>query len=327
MGREALHESGLRGCRYQHSIDFDPGPQCFGQQLRGFRKCESVSRGKAAPGCLPDPLDKWIAAAGDGISELWHAFGRCARSEGAAQASRDGHAPAGRRCVPYIGIPYEAVPFCERIPVECDRPAPETVRRAAAAIRRGALVAAPTDTLYGLLADALNPQAVSKLFRAKGRPESKPILLLIDSFEALPCLVGTLPAAFAPLAQRFWPGPLTLVLPADARVPEAVTAGTGTVAVRLPSSSLVRDLARRAKCPLTGTSANRSGRIGARSGREVARQLGSRVRLVLDAGPVSRPEPSTILDLCSDEPRILRPGRIRLPEIQRALGSGLRARA
>lgn len=254
-------------------------------------------------------------------------FGRCAQCEGVAQASRALHAPEGRRNVPYIGIPYEAVPFCERIPVERDRPAPDTVRRAAAAIRRGALVAAPTDTLYGLLADALNPQAVGKLFHAKGRPESKPILLLIDSFDALSGIVGTLPAAFAPLAERFWPGPLTMVLPAGSRVPEAVSAGTGTVAVRLPRSSLVRDLARRAKCPLTGTSANRSGKVGARSGTEVARQLGNRVRLVLDAGPVSRPEPSTILDLCSDEPRILRPGRVCLPEIQRALGSRSRTRA
>lgn len=218
------------------------------------------------------------------------------------------------------------MPFCERIPVECDRPAPDSVRRAAAAIRRGALVAAPTDTLYGLLADASNPQAVSKLFRAKGRPESKPVLLLIDSLDMLPRLVDRLPAAFAPLAERFWPGPLTLVLPAAARVPEAVSAGTRTVAVRLPRSSLVRDLARRAKCPLTGTSANRSGKVGARSGREVIRQLGSRVRLVLDAGPVARPEPSTILDLCSDEPRILRPGRIRLPEIRRALGGRMQVR-
>lgn len=242
------------------------------------------------------------------------------------RAIGDWHAPEGRRRVPYIGIPYEAVPFCERVPVERDRPAPDTVRLAAAAIRRGALVAAPTDTLYGILADALNPLAVSKLFRAKGRPESKPILLLIDSRDALPGLVGTLPAAFAPLAERFWPGPLTLVLPASARVPEAVSAGTGTVAVRLPRSPLVRELARRAKCPLTGTSANRSGKVGARSGSEVARQLGSRVRLLLDGGPVARPEPSTILDLCSDEPRILRPGRIRLPEIQSALGSRWRLR-
>lgn len=194
------------------------------------------------------------------------------------------------------------------------------MRRAAAAIRRGALVAGPTDTLYGVFADASNPRAVRNLFRAKGRPESKPILLLIDSIDRLHGLVGTLPSSFAPLADRFWPGPLTLVLPAGAGVSQAVSAGTGTVAVRLPRSSLVRKLARRANCPLTGTSANRSGKVGARSGREVAQQLGGRIRLILDAGPVARPEPSTILDLCCDEPRLLRPGCIGLPEIQRVLG-------
>lgn len=212
------------------------------------------------------------------------------------------------------------MPFCERVLVSGDRPAPDIVRRAAAAIRRGALVAAPTDTLYGVLADASNPRAVRNLFRAKGRPESKPILLLIDSIDRLHGLVGSFPSAFTPLADRFWPGPLTLVLPAGAGVSEAVSAGTGTVAVRLPRSSLVRDLARRANCALTGTSANRSGRVGARSGREVAQQLGGRIRLILDAGPVARPEPSTILDLSCDEPRILRPGCIGLPEIQRVLG-------
>lgn len=194
------------------------------------------------------------------------------------------------------------------------------MRRAAAAIRRGALVAGPTDTLYGVFADASNPRAVRNLFRAKGRPESKPILLLIDSIDRLQGLVGTLPPTFAPLVDRFWPGPLTLVLPAGSSVTEAVSAGSGTVAVRLPRSALVRDLARRANCPLTGTSANRSGRAGARSGHEVAQQLGGRIRLILDAGPVARLEPSTILDLCRGEPRILRPGCVGLPEIQSALG-------
>ena len=209
---------------------------------------------------------------------------------------------------------------CERLPVDPVHPDIDVVRRAAMTIRRGRLVAALTDTLYGLLADARNELAVRNLYRAKGRPEAKPILLLIDSPSRLDSLVAEFPHAFDLLAARFWPGPLTLVLPARPDVPSSVTAGTGTVAVRLPGSPLVRALARRADCPLTGTSANRSGRTGARSAPEVVAQLGGRLRLVLDSGPAGRPQPSTILSLCEGEPRILRPGRIGLAAIDRALG-------
>ena len=195
----------------------------------------------------------------------------------------------------------------------------EAVWRASAAIRHGEVVAAPTDTLYGLLADASDRRAVRSLFRIKGRPESKPILLLVDSLARLDRVVRWRPRAFRPLTERFWPGPLTLVLPARAEVPNTVTAGTGTVAVRLPRSALVRALGRGANCPLTGTSANRSGRSGGRSADEVVAQLGDRVPLVLDAGRARHAQPSTIVDLVSDEPRILRAGRIGAAEIERAL--------
>ena len=157
------------------------------------------------------------------------------------------------------------------------------------------------------------------LFRIKGRPESKPILLLIDSLARLERIARWRPKAFGPLAERFWPGPLTLVLPARTEVPDAVTAGTGTVAVRLPRSAMVRALGRAANCPLTGTSANRSGRAGGRSADEVVAQLGDRVPLVLDAGRARHAQPSTIVDLVSDKPRILRAGRIGAIEIERAL--------
>ena len=209
---------------------------------------------------------------------------------------------------------------CARLPVSVSSPPLGALRRASAEIRRGRVVAARTDTLYGLLADASNEAALRRVFRAKGRPESKPILLLVDSEAQLARLVRQLPPEFAPLARAFWPGPLTMVLPASSRVSSLVTAGSGTVAVRQPASPLVRCLARHARCALTGTSANRSGQRGARSADEVVSQLRYRVPLVLDSGRVSAPEPSTIVDLTTELPRILRQGRVSRVAIERTLG-------
>lgn len=209
---------------------------------------------------------------------------------------------------------------CARLPVNASSPPLGALRRASSEIRRGRVVAVRTDTLYGLLADASNAAALRRVFRAKGRPESKPILLLVDSEARLARLVRYFPPEFAPLARAFWPGPLTMVLPARSRVPSLVTAGSGTVAVRQPASPLVRCLARHAGCALTGTSANRSGRGGARSADEVVSQLRFRVPLVLDSGRVGEPEPSTIVDLTAELPRILRQGRVSRAAIERTLG-------
>lgn len=209
---------------------------------------------------------------------------------------------------------------CTRLPVNASAPPLGAVRRASSEIRRGRVVAVRTDTLYGLLADASNAAALRRVFLAKGRPESKPILLLVDAEAQLARLVRYFPPEFAPLARAFWPGPLTMVLPASSRVPSLVTAGSGTVAVRRPASPLVRCLARHAGCALTGTSANRSGRGGARSAGEVVSQLRFRVPLVLDSGRVSEPEPSTIVDLTTELPRILRQGRVSRAAIERTLG-------
>ncbi len=202
------------------------------------------------------------------------------------------------------------------------QPALEAVRRAAWEIRRGQVIAARTDTLYGLLADARKGAALRRLFRVKGRPESKPIPLLLDSMARLDQVARDLPPAFAGLAAAFWPGPLTLVLPARPDLPRQVTAGKGTVAVRIPDSPLVRALARHAKCALTGTSANLSGRSDARSPDEIVARLGSRMPLVLDSGRVRKALPSTIVDLTSERPRILRPGVVQQAEIERVLRLG-----
>ena len=212
---------------------------------------------------------------------------------------------------------------CARLSVNSSSPRLDALRRAELEIRRGQIVAVRTDTLYGLLADAANEAALRRVFRAKGRPDSKPILLLVDSDAQLARLVRRFPPEFSALASAFWPGPLTMVLPAKSNVSTLVTAGTGTVAVRLPNSRLVRSLARLTGRTLTGTSANLSGRAGARSADEVVSQLRYRVPLVLDSGRVSKSDPSTIVDLTGDGPRILRPGWVSQAAIESVLGASI----
>ncbi len=136
-------------------------------------------------------------------------------------------------------------------------------------------------------------------------------------------LAAGLAPEFATLAQAFWPGPLTMVVPAAEGVHQLVTAGLGTVAIRLPDSPVVAAIAKSSGRPLTGTSANPSGRQGARSADEVQAQLGDRIPLILDGGPVAEPVPSTILDLASGEPRILREGAVAAREIERVLQRSL----
>ena len=184
-----------------------------------------------------------------------------------------------------------------------------TLSEAAALIRAGQVVAIPTDTVYGLAADPFQPAAVERLFRLKGRPENKPILLLVDSRFQVETLASRLPLAYHLITARFWPGPVTVILPAAPYVPERVTAGTGTVALRMPGSILTRRLIRACHVPLTGTSANRSGRPPARFAREVREQFPTTGLRVLDGGPAPRDTPSTIVDL-TGEPRIVREGAV-----------------
>ena len=202
--------------------------------------------------------------------------------------------------------------------VDYDRPDRAAVRRAAAAIRAGKVIAAPTDTVYGLLANPYDAAAVKRLFAIKQRPASNPILLLIDSRKQLKRMAGKLPKPFEAVAARFWPGPLTIVLPAAAAAPPMISAGTATVAVRLPASRLVRSLIRAAGCPLTGTSANLSGRPPAATAREARLQLGKRVDRIIDAGRSRGRRPSTILDL-TGQPRVLREGVISWAQLKRCL--------
>ena len=187
------------------------------------------------------------------------------------------------------------------------QPSLSTIEQAARAIRSGSVVGIPTDTFYGLAAHPFQAEAVAKIFHLKQRPENKPILLLVRSMAQVEMLTERLPAAFERVAARFWPGPLTIVLKASPRVPEQITAGSGTVAVRLPGSVVTRLLIEAARTPLTGTSANRSGRPPARTAAEVREQFAGNLPFLLDGGPAQSALPSTLLDL-TGEPKVLRPG-------------------
>jgi L-threonylcarbamoyladenylate synthase len=183
------------------------------------------------------------------------------------------------------------------------------IDEAAARLRAGQVVAIPTDTVYGLAADPFQPAAVERLFRLKGRPENRPILLLVGSRLQAEALAAELPPAFERLAARFWPGPVTLILPAAPALSRRLTAGGDTIAVRLPGSPLTQRLIHAARVPLTGTSANRSGLPPARSPRDVQEQFPSASLAVLDGGPAPGNLPSTIVDL-TGEPRIVREGAV-----------------
>ena len=183
---------------------------------------------------------------------------------------------------------------------------------AAAVLEAGGTVAFPTESFYGLGADALDPEAVARVFRIKGRAESNPVLVLVDSVERALSLVAGAGTEVRALMARHWPGPLTLVLSAGPTVPPAITAGTGTVGVRVPGHPVTLALLRAAGRALTGTSANRSGEPPPSCAEEVARQLPGLVDVILDGGPTAGGAGSTVADCTVWPPRILRQGPVRL---------------
>jgi L-threonylcarbamoyladenylate synthase len=179
-------------------------------------------------------------------------------------------------------------------------------------IRQGGIVAIPTDTFYGLAGNPFLPGVPERIFRIKRRPENLPLLLLVDSIGRLEGLVESPPDIFRAIAAEFWPGPLTVILRASSAVPNAVTAGTGTVAVRWPNAALPRALIRAAGSALTATSANLSGRRAAVTAAEVQSQLGGAVDCIVDGGRAPRIRPSTIIDLSSGSKgyRMVREGAV-----------------
>jgi L-threonylcarbamoyladenylate synthase len=193
--------------------------------------------------------------------------------------------------------------------------------RLARVLRRGELVAVPTETVYGLAGDALNPAACRKIFKAKGRPTSDPLIVHIWDLAQLDALAERNDAV-EKVARAFWPGPLTLVLPKKAVVPDLVTAGRSSVAVRMPKHRLFLSLLRRCGCPLAAPSANPFGYISPTSAAHVRESLGGKIDYILDGGEAQVGLESTILDLRDPKkPAVLRPGAISAAEIGRVLGT------
>jgi L-threonylcarbamoyladenylate synthase len=197
---------------------------------------------------------------------------------------------------------------------------PASIARAAAVIKRGGVVAFPTETVYGLGADGLDPRACARIFEIKGRPRFDPLILHECSAARARKLFSRVPAAARRLMDRFWPGPLTLVLPKAAAVPDIVTAGLRTVAVRVPADRRALALIKAAGRPVAAPSANRFGRLSPTTAAHVRRQLGSGPDLILDGGRTSIGVESTIITFQGGRPVLLRPGGLPLEEIERTAG-------
>ena len=198
--------------------------------------------------------------------------------------------------------------------------ADDLLRRAAELIRGGGLVAFPTETVYGLGANALDAAAVERIFAAKGRPRQSPLIVHVDSVEMARSLVTDWPRAAEILTRRYWPGPLTLVLPKQSSVPDIVTAGLPTVGLRMPAHPLALALIRAAGVPIAAPSANPFTELSPTTAEHVRKLLGNAVDLVLDGGPATVGIESTVLSLAGGEPVLLRPGVIPLTEIESLIG-------
>jgi L-threonylcarbamoyladenylate synthase len=198
------------------------------------------------------------------------------------------------------------------ITVDAAAPSPSAIEAAAAALRADGLVAFPTETFYGLGAAALRPAAVRRVVEIKGRADDKPLLVLVDSVAMVTRVALEVPAPARELMARHWPGALTLVLRARPGVPREVTAGSGTVGVRLSAHPLARALVSALGEPVTAPSANPAGAPPPTTAAEVAAYFGEAVDLVLDGGATPGGEPSTVLDVTVEPPRVIRAGAVRV---------------
>lgn len=197
---------------------------------------------------------------------------------------------------------------------------PSTAQIAADIIRRGGLVAIPTETVYGLGADGLNEQAVVKIFEAKGRPQDNPLILHVAEPMEMEKFCHDIPEAAYDLAERFWPGPLTMVLPARDIVPRRTTAGLDTVAVRCPDNAVTREIIRLSGVPIAAPSANISGKPSTTTAQHVLHDHDGKIDAIVDGGPCRVGVESTIVDLTEKRPRLLRPGGITPEQLTAVLG-------
>lgn len=207
-----------------------------------------------------------------------------------------------------------------RLSVDPLAPDAVAIAAAAAVLRAGGLVAFPTETVYGLGADALDPAAVRRIFEAKGRPAFNPVIVHVASTDHARRLARRWPGHATRLADAFWPGPLTLVVPKDVAVPDIVTAGLDAVGIRVPAHPVALALIRAADLPVAAPSANRFAQLSPTTADHVAAALGDRVDLLLDGGPATVGIESTVVDLTALEPRLLRPGMISVEALEGVIG-------
>ena len=204
--------------------------------------------------------------------------------------------------------------------VDAEHPQPDVIAKAAHILRTGGLVAFPTETVYGLGANALDPSAVRAIYVAKGRPSRNPLIVHVaDTASAHPLVENWTPMAQL-LAERFWPGPLTIVLPRSRIVPNEVTGGGPTVAIRCPLHPVARALIRSVGVPVAAPSANRSSELSPTLPEHVARSLVGKIDVILDGGPAWAGIESTVVDLTFAVPRLLRPGPISPGDIEKLIG-------
>lgn len=186
-------------------------------------------------------------------------------------------------------------------------------------IREGGLVAFPTETVYGLGADGLNPEAVKEIFKVKGRPQDNPLILHVCDLDMLKKLVKEIPEKGKILIDEFWPGPLTIIFRKSDLVPEVITAGLDTVAIRMPEDVIAKELIRISGKPIAAPSANISGRPSPTDGKTTYEDLKGKIPMIIDGGNTKVGVESTVIDLTSDKPMILRPGGITLEMIRKLL--------
>lgn len=187
-------------------------------------------------------------------------------------------------------------------------------------LRNGGLVAIPTETVYGLAANALNGAAVADIFKAKGRPMDNPLIVHIQDFSEIDRLTASVPPAAKALAAHFWPGPLTMILPKSDIIPDEVSAGLETVGIRMPQHPVARAVIRAAGVPLAAPSANTSGKPSPTTAAHVLHDMDGKIDAVVDGGPCAVGVESTVITLCTEVPRILRPGRVTPEELREVLG-------
>ncbi|NBD08027.1 threonylcarbamoyl-AMP synthase [Corallococcus sp. c25j21] len=204
---------------------------------------------------------------------------------------------------------------------------PDLLDRAVELLRRGGVIALPTETVYGLAANAEDELAVRRVFAIKGRPATHPLIVHIPGAEHLSAWAREVPDEAKALARAFWPGPLTLVLPRTARATDAVTGGQDTVALRVPGHPVALEVLRQLGGGVAAPSANRFGRVSPTTAEHVQRDLGTDVDLVLDGGASTVGVESTIVDLSSGAPAILRPGGLATEDVERVLGRAVPVRA